>query len=230
MIPQVRQMFERLSRASAAADADARFEHFRAHVWPRIQAAGSSGCLIVAPAALNFTDTRSGVAILKGHGCAHAGLADRVCQCEQSPVRLHAYSALRDVLACMHACAGQLLFCSSYFDYVRLRAFLKAQGAPFAGLSEYAAPSQAARARSLFADGRLRLALLTERAHFYFRARVRGVQARPPDSAPCSLACATAVPAAQGGLRSWPCMHHGSATAAPAAQARPSFVPSCVRN
>ena len=67
---------------------------------------------------------------------------------------------------------------SSYFDYVRLRNFLREQGAAFAGLSEYAAPRQAARGRSLFADGRLRLALLTERCHFYYRARMRGVRVR----------------------------------------------------
>jgi U3 small nucleolar RNA-associated protein 25 len=74
----------------------------------------------------------------------------------------------------MHA--GQLVFVSSYFDYVRLRNFLKEEDAAFAGLSEYAAPKHAARGRSLFADGRLPLALLTERSHFYNRARVRGVK------------------------------------------------------
>ena len=68
---------------------------------------------------------------------------------------------------------------SSYFDYVRLRNFLREAGTDFAGLSEYAAPKQAARGRSLFADGRLRLALLTERCHFYYRARMRGVQVPP---------------------------------------------------
>lgn len=72
--------------------------------------------------------------------------------------------------------AGQLIFVPSYFDYVRLRNFLKEEEAHFAGLSEYAAPKEAARGRSLFADGRLRLALLTERSHFYHRARVRGVK------------------------------------------------------
>lgn len=65
---------------------------------------------------------------------------------------------------------------SSYFDYVRLRNFLKEEAAQFAGLSEYASPKDAARGRSLFADGRLPLALLTERSHFYSRARVRGVK------------------------------------------------------
>ena len=39
-------------------------------------------------------------------------------------------------------------------------------------------PREAARARSKFADGRLRLALTTERAHFFLRIRTRGVKAR----------------------------------------------------
>lgn len=74
--------------------------------------------------------------------------------------------------------AGQLIFVASYYDYVRLRNFLKEQDVQVAALSEYAAPKEAARARSLFLDGRLGVALLTERSHFYNRARVRGVQVR----------------------------------------------------
>ena len=72
--------------------------------------------------------------------------------------------------------AGQLIFVASYYDYVRLRNFLKEQGVEVAALSEYAPPKEAARARSLFMDGRLSVALLTERSHFYNRARVRGVK------------------------------------------------------
>lgn len=64
----------------------------------------------------------------------------------------------------------------SYFDYVRLRNFFTEQNIDFAGLSEYASPSELARGRSLFADGRARVALLTERCHFYHRARLRNVQ------------------------------------------------------
>ena len=73
-------------------------------------------------------------------------------------------------------CAGQLIFVASYYDYVRLRNFLKEQEVQVAALSEYAPPKEAARARSLFLDGRLHVALLTERSHFYNRARVHGVQ------------------------------------------------------
>ncbi|KAK9820865.1 hypothetical protein WJX81_006561 [Elliptochloris bilobata] len=72
--------------------------------------------------------------------------------------------------------SGQLLFVPSYFDYVRMRALAKAEGAEFAALSEYAKPQEAARARSRFADGRLRLAMTTERAHFFLRIRMRGVR------------------------------------------------------
>ena len=76
--------------------------------------------------------------------------------------------------------AGQLIFVASYYDYVRLRNFLKEQEVQVAALSEYAAPKEAARARSLFLDGRSHVALLTERSHFYNRARVRGVQVTGP--------------------------------------------------
>ena len=84
-------------------------------------------------------------------------------------------------LSSAHTCiglpgAGQLIFVASYYDYVRLRNFLKEQGVEVAALSEYAPPKEAARARSLFMDGRLSVALLTERSHFYNRARVRGVK------------------------------------------------------
>jgi hypothetical protein len=44
-LPQLRQLFERLPAASAAVDADARFEHFRAHVWPHIKESSAKGAL-----------------------------------------------------------------------------------------------------------------------------------------------------------------------------------------
>lgn len=43
-------------------------------------------------------------------------------------------------------------------------------------MSEYAGHSEAARARSHFADGRAPLLLYTERAHFYHRHRLRGIR------------------------------------------------------
>ena len=44
-LPQLWQLFERLPAASAAVDADARFEHFRAHVWPHIKESSAKGAL-----------------------------------------------------------------------------------------------------------------------------------------------------------------------------------------
>lgn len=69
---------------------------------------------------------------------------------------------------------GALVFVRSYFDFVRVRNLLTSEDVSFAVVSEYTPPKDAARARSIFADGRKRVLLVTERAHFYFRRRVRG--------------------------------------------------------
>jgi U3 small nucleolar RNA-associated protein 25 len=55
---------------------------------------------------------------------------------------------------------------------------LKAQEAEYAVLSEYCSFSAVTRARALFFQRRVRLMLYTERAHFYHRYRIRGIQVR----------------------------------------------------
>jgi len=93
---------------------------------------------------------------------------------------------------------GLLLFVPSYFDYVRVKKFLRARNVPIADMGEYVPPREAARARTaFFARGVGRagsaeaaaamsssdsskkppVALLTERSHFFHRAVVRGVSA-----------------------------------------------------
>ena len=123
IVPQVRQVFERLhvgaSSASGAAsgpagDPEARFQHFKNILWPRIRESARGG--------------------------------------------------------------GQLIYIPSYFDFVRVRNFLRAESASFLGLSEYTERADMARARSYFADGRRRVLLYTERAQFYNRHRIRGVK------------------------------------------------------
>ena len=100
-------------------------------------------------------------------------------QCPRAGNHCDAFAVqIRQELLTRLQCAGQLIFVASYYDYVRLRNFLKEQEVQIAALSEYAAFKEAARARSLFLDGRLHVALLTERSHFYNRARVRGVKVR----------------------------------------------------
>ena len=76
------------------------------------------------------------------------------------------------------AYAGQLIFVSSYFDYVRLRGFLKEQEEHFEALTEYASGSEVARGRHRFATGKTRLAIYTERSHFYHRRRSKGIRVR----------------------------------------------------
>jgi len=117
IVPQVRQIYERLSipvGAGRAGDADARFENFKSVIWPRIRETARGG--------------------------------------------------------------GQLLYIPSYFDFVRVRNFLRAEFASFLGLCEYTERADMARARSYFADGRRRVLVYTERAQFYNRHRIRGVK------------------------------------------------------
>jgi U3 small nucleolar RNA-associated protein 25 len=71
---------------------------------------------------------------------------------------------------------GVVIFVSSYFDFVRVRNLLTKEDVSFAVNSEYIEPREAARARTLFADGRKRVLLLSERAHFYFRRRIKGAR------------------------------------------------------
>jgi U3 small nucleolar RNA-associated protein 25 len=141
VVPQIRQLFERFRAASPAAAADARFEHFKGAVWPRLAGGG------------------------RGVGGFGGGAA-----------------------AAAAAGGGLLLFVPSYFDFVRLRNFLREEDADFAALSEYCDRGEATRARARFfagasggaggggGGGGCRILLYTERAHFYHRYRVRGVR------------------------------------------------------
>lgn len=71
---------------------------------------------------------------------------------------------------------GTMLFISSYFEFVRIRNFLKSQNASFCLLGEYTKPSDISRARVWFFEGKRKIMLYTERAHFYHRYKIRGVR------------------------------------------------------
>ncbi|KAL5974183.1 hypothetical protein ACLOJK_030846 [Asimina triloba] len=71
---------------------------------------------------------------------------------------------------------GIMLFISSYFEFVRLRNFLKSQNASFCLLGEYTKPQDISRARVQFFEGRRKILLYTERAHFYRRYKIRGIK------------------------------------------------------
>ncbi|XP_035546121.1 U3 small nucleolar RNA-associated protein 25 isoform X1 [Juglans regia] len=71
---------------------------------------------------------------------------------------------------------GVMLFISSYFEFIRIRNFLKSQDASFCLLGEYTEQSDISRARVWFFEGRRKIMLYTERAHFYFRYKIRGIR------------------------------------------------------
>jgi U3 small nucleolar RNA-associated protein 25 len=71
---------------------------------------------------------------------------------------------------------GILIFVRSYFDFVRLRNFLKKEDANVALNHEYLDPRDVNRARSYFYNGDQRIMLVTERAHFFRRQRIRGIR------------------------------------------------------
>ncbi|TKY72738.1 U3 small nucleolar RNA-associated protein 25 [Spatholobus suberectus] len=71
---------------------------------------------------------------------------------------------------------GTMLFTSSYFEFIRIRNFLKSQNASFCLLGEYTTQSDISRARLWFYEGRRKIMLYTERSHFFHRYKIRGVQ------------------------------------------------------
>lgn len=72
--------------------------------------------------------------------------------------------------------SGLLIFASSYFEFVRLRNFLKAEGASLAVYCEYTPAADVMRTRGRFQRGERRVMLFTERAQFYFRPKIRGIR------------------------------------------------------
>lgn len=71
---------------------------------------------------------------------------------------------------------GTMLFISSYFEFVRVRNFLKSQNASTCLVGEYTKQSDISRARVWFFEGKRKIMLYTERAHFYRRYKIRGIQ------------------------------------------------------
>ncbi|KAH6798937.1 U3 small nucleolar RNA-associated protein [Perilla frutescens var. frutescens] len=71
---------------------------------------------------------------------------------------------------------GVMIFVSSYFEFVRLRNYLKSQSASFCLFGEYIKRNDISRVRGEFFRGEKKIMLYTERAHFYYRYKIRGVK------------------------------------------------------
>ncbi|XP_010539417.1 PREDICTED: U3 small nucleolar RNA-associated protein 25 [Tarenaya hassleriana] len=71
---------------------------------------------------------------------------------------------------------GIMIFIHSYFEFVRLRNFLKSQNASFCLLGDYTKAPDISRARVWFFEGKRKMMLYTERAYFYRRYKIRGIK------------------------------------------------------
>ncbi|EDW74772.2 uncharacterized protein Dwil_GK15852 [Drosophila willistoni] len=69
-----------------------------------------------------------------------------------------------------------MLYVPSYFDYVRLRNYLKNEMVSFVQISEYTKKEKISRARDIFFHSGAPILLYSERAHFFRRTRVKGIR------------------------------------------------------
>uniref|UniRef100_A0A674MBR7 U3 small nucleolar RNA-associated protein 25 homolog n=1 Tax=Takifugu rubripes TaxID=31033 RepID=A0A674MBR7_TAKRU len=73
------------------------------------------------------------------------------------------------------AMSHTLIYIPSYFDYVRLRNYMKKEELDFASICEYSSRSEVSRARHFFQRGNKQFVLFTERFHFYKRYTIKGI-------------------------------------------------------
>lgn len=69
-----------------------------------------------------------------------------------------------------------LIYVPSYFDFVRVRNYMKKENVNFTQISEYTKPDKISRARTLFYHGSTHFLLYSERAHFFHRFLIKGVR------------------------------------------------------
>lgn len=81
-----------------------------------------------------------------------------------------------------------MIYIPSYFDYVRLRNFMKKEEVNFVSLCEYSSKSEVSRARHFFQKGDKQFLLFTERFHYYKRSvNIYLVRICCGVSGPCNL-------------------------------------------
>uniref|UniRef100_A0A667ZTD2 U3 small nucleolar RNA-associated protein 25 homolog n=1 Tax=Myripristis murdjan TaxID=586833 RepID=A0A667ZTD2_9TELE len=103
-----------------------------------------------------------------------------------------------------------LVYVPSYFDYVRLRNYMKKEELNFVSICEYSSKSEVSRARHFFQKGNKQFLLFTERFHFYKRYTIKGIQnlifyGLPTYSHFYSEVCNMLAAGGQGEEASWTC-------------------------
>lgn len=72
---------------------------------------------------------------------------------------------------------GIMIFIPSYFDYLRVKNYLKTSTKfDFGSIDEYTSQSKLTRTRQGFASGKIKLILYTERLHYFRRYEISGVK------------------------------------------------------
>uniref|UniRef100_A0A3P9IVV7 U3 small nucleolar RNA-associated protein 25 homolog n=1 Tax=Oryzias latipes TaxID=8090 RepID=A0A3P9IVV7_ORYLA len=103
-----------------------------------------------------------------------------------------------------------LVYIPSYFDYIRLRNYMKKEGMSFTSICEYSSKSEISRARHFFLRGDKHFLLFTERFHFYKRYTIKGIQnlifyGLPSFPHFYSEVCNMLAEGGPGGAASWTC-------------------------
>ncbi|XP_024133669.1 digestive organ expansion factor [Oryzias melastigma] len=103
-----------------------------------------------------------------------------------------------------------LVYIPSYFDYVRLRNYMKKEEMSFTSICEYSSKSEISRARHFFLKGDKHFLLFTERFHFYKRYTIKGIQnlifyGLPSFPHFYSEVCNMLAEGGQGEAASWTC-------------------------
>ena len=71
---------------------------------------------------------------------------------------------------------GVTIYIPSYYDFVRVRNYMKKEEMNFVQISEYTQKGYSSHARTMFKDGRKQIMLFTGRFFFFFRYRITGIK------------------------------------------------------
>lgn len=72
--------------------------------------------------------------------------------------------------------SNTLIYVPSYFDFVKLRNYFRNEDLNFKQICEYSKPGKVAKARDMFYHNEAHFLMYTERFHFFYRIRVKGIR------------------------------------------------------